>query len=107
MVHEHEYDDDGHLMRTVVVREPEWDADERAWMLGLAAREAAECQRCGGDLVETLDWNYRWEPQPPSVCLRCVALQASEQEHEKHPHHRAMIHRVAKRARPQPKKRRR
>jgi hypothetical protein len=94
-------------LRTVVTREPEWDADERAWMLGLAMREAAECHRCGGDLTETLDWNYRWDPQPPSVCLRCVALQASEQAHEKHPNHRAMIHQVAKRVRPQPKKRRR
>lgn len=74
--------------------------------MGLAAREAAECGRCGGDLHETLDEAWKWDPQPPSVCLRCVALQMAEKSTEKDPYHRAMIHRVAKKPRPQPKKRR-
>lgn len=73
-------------------------------MLGLALREASECGRCGGNLVETLDYDYRWVPQPPAVCLRCVSLQNAEKAHAKHPQHAAMIHRVVKAPRPQPKR---
>jgi len=74
-------------------------------MLGLAMREAGECQRCHGDLGETTDYNWRWLPQPPIVCLRCAALQASEHNAAKHPQRGAMIHHVTKRPRPQRKKR--
>ena len=108
MVHEHIYDDqNGRLIRTVVTREPEWDADERAWMLGLAMREASECRRCGGDLAVTTDWAWRWQPQPPIVCLRCLALHHDERAHKDHPQRPGMIHRVTKTPRPQPKKRNR
>jgi hypothetical protein len=79
-VHEHQYED-GRLIRTVVTRESEWDEDERAWMLGLALREAAECHRCGGVLAETTDYDFRWIPTPPTVCLKCVALRADEEAH--------------------------
>lgn len=106
-VHEHEYDETGRLIRTVVVRESEWDDDERAWMLGLALREDGECQRCGGDLHETLDYDYKWEPQPPLVCLRCLALAGDRQQYAKHPDRAGMIHRVTKMTRPQPKNRKR
>lgn len=90
-----------------MTRESEWNDEERAWMLGLALREAAECRRCGGDLAETLDYAWTWRPQPPLVCLRCVALQAAEQSSGKHPHAAAMIHRVEKAPRPQRKRKRR
>lgn len=105
-VHEHVYED-GVLVRMVVIRESEWDDEQRAWMLGLAEREAAECRRCGGNLHETLDYQWTWRPRPPSVCLRCVALKAAERAHEMNPFHEAMIHTVEKAPRPQRKKRRR
>lgn len=78
-----------------MTREVEWDADERAWMLGLAAREAAECRRCGGDLVETTDHEHnRYVPDKPVVCLRCVALHQSEEIHAKNRERVGMIHRA-------------
>lgn len=103
-VHEHTYDGD-RLIRTVVTRESEWDDDQRAWMLGLAERESAECKRCGGDLTETLDYGWKWEPQPPLVCMRCVGLHHSEEAHKDSPDRAGLIHLVAKKARPTPKNR--
>ena len=103
-VHEH-YDAAGNLTgRTVVTRESDWDADARAWAIGLLMREAAECKRCGGDLNETLDYEWKWEPQDPLVCLRCVGLQEAQKRSKDHPQRGGMIHRVEKRHRPQPKK---
>lgn len=88
----------------MVTRESDWDADARAWALGLALREADECQRCGGDLHETLDYDaWKWEPQPPAVCLRCLALTTDREKYAKHPERAGMIHLVAKKPRP-PKK---
>lgn len=72
-------------------------------MLGLALRESAECGRCGGDLHETLDYEWKWEPQPPMVCMRCIGLQESQKRNKDHPQHGGMIHMVEKRPRPKPK----
>lgn len=44
-------------------------------------------------------------PQPPQVCLRCVALSEDAKKHAKHPEHAGMIHQVAKVARPKPRPR--
>lgn len=76
-------------------------------MLGLALREDSECGRCGGDLHETLDYGWKWQPQPPLVCLRCLALAEDRRQYTKHPHRDGMIHRVVKTPRPQPKTRKR
>lgn len=86
----------------MVTREAEWDDDERAWMLALAEREAAECRRCGGDLNETTDYGNRYVPQPPLVCMRCLALHQADEAHRKHPEHAGMIQIVERRDRPQP-----
>lgn len=45
-IHEHEYDDGGRIVRTVVTRDVEWDDVERAKMQGLALYEAQICN-CG------------------------------------------------------------
>jgi hypothetical protein len=74
--------------------------------LGLALREAGECRRCGGDLAETTDYDYSWKPAPPVVCLRCVALSASEKSHAEHTARAGMIHQVTKSVRPKPKPKR-
>lgn len=44
--HDHEYDEAGRLVRTVVTREAEWDDVQRANMLALADYEADLCD-CG------------------------------------------------------------
>lgn len=44
--HDHAYDDEGRLVRTVVTREVEWDDQQRANMLALADWEADLC-KCG------------------------------------------------------------
>jgi hypothetical protein len=76
-------------------------------MLALAVREAAECRGCGGNLVETTDYDsWQWEPQPPVVCLRCLALHKSVTDHAKNPEAHGMIHQVHRRPRPPRKKRR-
>lgn len=76
-------------------------------MVGLAEREAAACQRCGGDLVETLDYDFQWVPQPPLVCMRCVGLHVSQEAHAHDANSHSMIHLVTKRPRPTPKSRKR
>jgi len=105
-LHEH-YDADGNLTgTTVVTREPEWDDESRAWALALALREDNECRRCGGDMVETLDYDrWKFEPLPPAVCYRCLALAQSRDANQKHPMSAGMIHLAVKKPRP-PRKRR-
>lgn len=99
-MHTHVYDEAGRLVRTVVVREPEWDEEQRAWMLGLAEREARECKRCGHDLAETLNPQWEWVPatSDPMVCGACAASIAQEQKHAKDPRAGAMLHMVKKRS---------
>lgn len=75
-------------------------------MLGLADREASECRRCGWDLHETLDYDWRWIPEPPAVCLRCAALAETEKAYQKHPQRAGLIYHVRRAPRPKPKPRR-
>lgn len=103
-MHEH-YDPGGELTGTTIVTRPGWSDEDRMWALGLAEREASQCPGCGGDLVETLDYEFKWVPQPPSVCLRCVGLQTARKATEKDPYHRAMLHTVKKVPRPKRKRR--
>jgi hypothetical protein len=104
-LHEH-YDPDGNLTGTTVVTVPGWTADDRAWALGLALRESAECPR-GHDLTESLDYDsWKWVPQPPAICFACAALEATVDKHKKDPHARSMLHSLHKVPRPKPKKRR-
>lgn len=104
-LHEH-YDAEGNLTGSTVVTRPGWSDDDRAWALGLALREANQCPH-GHDLSESTDYDYRWVPEPPIVCLACVALEAAAKANAKHPQHRAMLYRLNKRPRPKPNKKRR
>ena len=100
-LHEH-YDPDGNFTGSTVVTRPGWSDDARAWALGLAMREAAQCHR-GHDLIESLDYDFMWKPRLPSVCFACVALEAEVKKHEKDPHARAMLHSFEKVPRPKRK----
>jgi len=102
-VHEH-FDADGNVTgRTVVTVESEWTPEARAWALGLALREHVECRKCGGSLAETTDPGWAWEPDPPTVCFRCVALANAEKVQEGSPYRAGLIHHVRKK--PKPKRR--
>lgn len=72
------------------------------WMLALTLREHVECRRCGGSLTETTDYQWQWQASPPTVCFRCLALAASEQQYHKHPQRAGLIHQVTKQPRPRP-----
>lgn len=102
-IHTPEYDEAGRWLRTLITRESEWDDHERALMLALTAREAAECQRCGGDLTDTADPDNdaynpfaakRYKALPPVVCHRCVVLHDAEKPFAEHPQRHGMIHRT-------------
>lgn len=101
-LHEH-FDPDGNPTGTTVVSRPGWSEDDRTWALALTLRDASHCPGCGGDLAETTDYDYRWVPEKPVVCFRCVGSQAAVKATEKDPWHRAMLHPVKK----VPRKRRR
>lgn len=71
---EYERDADGNIVASVSVTESEWDEQEQAWMLALAAWRMSRCPGCGGNLAETTDpaneEQYRTET---SRCHRCTA----------------------------------
>lgn len=48
-----EYDADGRVSGWVTVTEPEWDDEQRHWMIALAELEAEQCRDCGHSLTET------------------------------------------------------
>ncbi|MGO1711779.1 hypothetical protein [Corynebacterium variabile] len=57
--------------------EPEWDEQERAWMLALAAyEEEMTCPVCGGPVSECQSTTAegRFEVGPPVRCHRRTAL---------------------------------
>lgn len=82
--HDHEYDDAGLLVRTVVSREAEWDDMERAKMLALADYEADLCA-CGfpKDVADTdpdLQLKYRTCPVCAGLAQAARQQQASDEE---------------------------
>lgn len=90
------HDDDGRLAASS--QEPEWDEQERGWMLALADLEAAECPGCGGDLEETAaPENNRDNPQrtgeyevgAPHRCHRCTELARAQDAASNPPQGRA------------------
>jgi len=91
-------DSAGRVTKLVTTREPEWDEEQRALMLALAAWRASRCPHCGGPLGETTDpaneGRYRVES---TRCHRCTALDiAARKFHEAKgvtaPH--ALLHRA-------------
>lgn len=107
-LHEH-YDASGDLTGSTVVTVPGWSAQDRAYALALALREAAQCPR-GHDLgVQLADDANEWiyVAEKPIICHACVAQEAAMQSFEKHPERHAMLHRVTRKRKPTPRKRRR
>jgi hypothetical protein len=81
--HDHEYDEDGLLVRTVVTREAEWDDLERDKMLALAQFEAEVCA-CGmhytiADADPSLELTLRVCPVCAGMAQQMRVLQARDE----------------------------
>lgn len=73
-VAEHEYDGD-RLIRTVTCREPEWDEEERAWMLAWLTYDANVHEACGHYLPDStaLEGDEGYEVPEAIRCHACTA----------------------------------
>ncbi|HEX6873683.1 MAG TPA: hypothetical protein VF163_21500 [Micromonosporaceae bacterium] len=89
--HEHEYDDAGRLVRTVVTREPEWDEQERAWMLALRLYRA-QVGPCGHYLPDTTAAaaEERWVGSHIR-CHACTAVRQTMDTYKDSPHPQALL----------------
>jgi protein-disulfide isomerase len=90
------------LVRSVTVREPEWDEQEAGWMLALAVYEDTRCPICGGDIDECwadgADRLYR--VPTPIRCHRYTAAAAARAVYDRNPdvrHPEALIFRAERR----------
>lgn len=85
-VHEHEYDDAGRLVRTIVTKEPEWDDEQRALMLALDQYERELCSGCGGHISSAFDPTVNRDVQSHEPrCLDCAAIEAKRRmDHKGH-----------------------
>lgn len=91
---EYEYDEAGRLIRSVTTREPEWDEQERAWMLALAEHESRLCPLCGRPLSVCTDpaTEGRWKTAPPTRCYATTSvIQARKPYDEKSAEPRALM----------------
>lgn len=72
----HTYDQQGRPDRSVTYTEPEWDDEQRGWVLALLEAEAGECSGCGGNLDDTMhpDAEEAWVGEIAGRCHRCTAL---------------------------------
>lgn len=87
----HEYAN-GVLIRSVTQVEPEWDDDERGWMLALNALRKGTCEGCGHPLIESMDPanQFRYRVDAPSRCHACTALSIAYEDTKKYKHPSAL-----------------
>lgn len=76
-VSEHEYDDDGRLIRTVTRREAEWDDHERAWMDAWLLYRSNVHDACGHYLPDSTAGEDDWVADKPIRCHACTARAAA------------------------------
>ncbi|MFD6770587.1 hypothetical protein ACFWC6_30690 [Micromonospora chalcea] len=90
---EHEYDEQNRLVRSVTTREPEWDDEERGWMLALAVYRASLCPHCGRPLSVCTDPESegRWVVPPPRRCFASTALRSAVPEYRDSPQPEALL----------------
>lgn len=77
-------------------------------MLALAHFEAGLCRKCGHDLHESTDPQWRWTADEPAECMSCTVLVRAERRYAKAAEKggdgsvppEAMIHTVRKRPDP-------
>lgn len=88
------YDLDGLLVQSTSQAEPEWDDDERGWMLALIEHRRTTCSGCGHPLDESMDPanEGRYIVPPPHRCHACTALQIAYERDTKAPNKIALRH---------------
>lgn len=89
---EHEYDDDGVLVRSVETVEAEWDDEQRAMMRALAELEGQSCSGCGGWLPHTTDigMDGGFVAEHPLRCHKCEAIAVRRAAVKDKPHPEAL-----------------
>ena len=83
-VTEYELDEHGRVVRSVTVREAEWDDEQRAWAVALLDLEADTCDGCGQSLSETTTSEAfeGYEVDDPAACQGCKALLTKQRQEE-------------------------
>ena len=78
-VHEHEHDQAGRIVRTVVRREPEWDEEQRGWVLAWLLYRANVHKPCGHYLPDATDPDAEgaYMSEPPIRCHVCTERAAA------------------------------
>lgn len=81
------------MISSITTTEPEWDEEERAWVLALLDYEADQCRGCGGQLSETTDPDTegKWKVQLPVRCHKCTALAEHQQAYAETKHNHALL----------------
>lgn len=68
----------------MTTRESEWDDEQLAWMLALAAHRDALCPLCGRPLAVCTDAasEGRWTVAPPTRCYPTTAIAAARKPYD-------------------------
>lgn len=75
--------------------EPEWDEQERGWMLALAIYRDSHCPGCGGLLAETTDpANESRYAADMARCHKCTAIAQSAATVAKAAYPHTILHRA-------------
>jgi len=89
----YQHDVSGRLLRSVET--PEWDDEQRAWMLALAEIEADACPGCGGSISEhgEDEWGRAQHLYDVTAnqCFRCTAIQDKQANVKDHPAPSALL----------------
>ncbi len=91
-MHEHEHDEVGRLVRTVVTREVEWDDDEQALMLAWRMYQSL-LHTCGHYLPKSTapEAEYAYEVPEPTRCNACTAIAQTVEAFKGAPHPQALL----------------
>lgn len=82
--HIHYDADDNVTGRTEVVREPEWDDEQRALALDMTDYDRMTCRGCGGHYLRTRDKTVARDVQDvEDFCLDCDAIAKVRKAHHK------------------------
>lgn len=82
---EYVYDGAGLLVESRAEREPEWDDEQRGWMLALDEFDrVSKCPVCGGLKrdCQSIDADGAFEVPPPTRCHRMTAIELATKPYE-------------------------
>lgn len=91
-VAEHEYDDDGRLIRTVTRREPEWDEESRTWAEAWLVYKSQIHEACGHYLPDSTEAAAEYEVGDATRCHACTARSIAFKRYEDSPQNDALLY---------------